>query len=114
MHGMPYRAALQLPGGERRYGEADGGGRNQPRINRRRDNPSRDWAGPERNRRNASAPYTILLCQIEQKNFSLFICLDRHRFLFAYRRTVSLIQLLAVQFDFALSDLEPRVTLGAK
>src|SRR5208283_3944288 len=39
---------------------------------------------------------------------------DRQFFFFAYGRTVSLVQLLAVQFNFAFGDLEPGVTLGGE
>src|SRR5208337_2116007 len=52
--------------------------------------------------------------QVEQQNFSVFGCFDGQLFFFADGRAVSLVQLLAVQLDFSLRDLEPRVTLGGE
>src|ERR1700687_5567393 len=60
------------------------------------------------------SPLRDLLRQVDQQDFSVFGCFDRQLFLFGYGRTVSLMQLFTVQFDFALRDLQPPVTLGAE
>jgi len=59
-------------------------------------------------------PLRGLLPQVKQQNFCVFHCFDRQLLLFAYGRAVASAELLAVQFDFALSNLEPGVTLGSE